>query len=361
MFLSPCRFDLIAKYLYVKSKDKNLNTDFYKELYHKHFITFNGCKELPDITRGEKGITKNNIDDFINSFDNLIENIKKNGFDERFPIPIGNNGVIINGAHRLVTSYYYNIIPKTININEDGNTGYNYRFFLNRTSNPYLEGKYADTMALEYINHNPNVRTMVIYPVAYDIIKLNKIIEIIKKYGNIYYHKIIKLDANGINNLIKEMYRSEEWIGGMFPNGWSPGGKAQRCISDNPLVYISIVMNDINKCIELKEKCREVYNMGKHSLHMSDYTSDTYRISSSLLNKNSLEFLNNGSNDISEPRKKLLLDYFNNNQNNKDDIIITEINDKINSITINEDDEKLYNPDNFYYFNSYKIYKDIKL
>ena len=131
MLLHPSRFDLMAKYLYVKSIDKNLNTDFFKELYHKHFVTFNGCKELPDNTIGEIGIAKNNIDDFINSFDKLIKNLKKNGYDERFPIPIGNNGIIVNGAHRLVASYYFNITPKFINLNEEGNVGYNYSFFLN--------------------------------------------------------------------------------------------------------------------------------------------------------------------------------------------------------------------------------------
>ena len=93
---------------------------------------------------------------------------------------------------------------------------------------------------------------------------------------------------------------------------------------------------------------------------MSDYISDTYRISSSLLNKNSIDFLNNSSNDIDTNKKKLLIDYFNNNENNKDEILITEINDdKINYIKINEDDEKLYNPINFYYINGFKIYKDI--
>ena len=45
---------------------------------------------------------------------------------------------------------------------------------------------------------------------------------------------------------------------------------------------------------------------------MSDYSSDTYRISSSLLNSNSIHFLNNGTNDISETTKKLLLNYFKN-------------------------------------------------
>ena len=80
------------------------------------------------------------------------------------------------------------------------------------------------------------------------------------------------------------------------------------------------------------------------------------------MNINSIEFLNNGTNDIDSNKKELLMDYFNNNENNKNDILITEINDnKINSIKINEDDEKLYNPINFYYYNGYKIYKDIKL
>ena len=311
--LPGCRFDLMAKYLYMLSIDKNLKTDFFKELYIKHLITFNGCKELPDTSRGESGIAKNNVNDFIISFNNLIENLKKNGYDERFPIPIGNNGIIINGAHRLVASYYFNITPKIINLNEEGNVGYNYSFFLNRNGNPKLEEKYADTMALEYVKHNPNVRTMIIYPVAFEVNKLQKVIEIINKYGYIYYHKLVGLNVNGINNLIKEMYRGEEWIGGMFPNGWSPGGKAERCVGNNPVVYISIVMNDVEKCVELKEKCRQIFNIGKHSLHMSDYNSDTYRISSCLLNSNSIHFLNNGSNDISESTKNLLKTYFENN------------------------------------------------
>ena len=249
-----------------------------------------------------------------------------------------------------------------ISLNEEGNVGYNYSFFLNRNGNPKLEEKYADTIALEYVKHNPNLRTMIIYPVAFEVNKIREVIEIINKYGYIYYHKLIVLNVNGINNLIKEMYRGEEWIGGMFPNGWSPGGKAERCIGNNPLVYISIVMNDVEKCVELKEKCRQIFNIGKHSLHISDFTIDTYRISSSLLNINSIDFLNNGTNDIDSNKKELLIDYFNSNENNKDDILIIEMNDdKINYIKINEDDEKLYNPINFYYFNGYKIYKDIKL
>ena len=63
---------------------------------------------------------------------------------------------------------------------------------------------------------------------------------------------------------------------------------------------------DLDKLVELKNKCRELYNFGKHSLHMSDYSEDTFRIASSLLNQNSIDFLNNGTNNLSEQTKNTL-------------------------------------------------------
>jgi hypothetical protein len=165
--------------------------------------------------------------------------------------------------------------------------------------------------------------------------------------------------------LIKEIYRGENWIGGLFPPGWSPGGKAERCIGQGPAIYISICMNDVNKCVELKEKCRDLFRIGKHSLHISDYTSDTWRISTALLNNNSINYLNNGTNEIREERKKMLKNYFDNVNKNKefdkDDYLITDISNKISYIKMYDDDEKLYNPQNYYYINGYKIYKDIVL
>ena len=194
------------------------------------------------------------------------------------------------------------------------------------------------------------------------------------------------LTVQGVNNLIKEQYRGEEWIGGLFPKGWSPGGKASRCVlanGVNPVLYISICMNDVNKCIELKEKCRGLYNLGKHSLHMSDYTEDTFRISSALLNKNSVHFLNNGTNDISNETKKLLEKYF--KQDITEDYCLTSSlilemyglrkandidylhkdDDKLDGFGVHSGewlthygiakDEIIYNPDNYFYFNGLKF------
>ena len=308
--ISPCRFDLMAKYLYIKAKDKQLTTNFFKELYHQHLVTFNNCTELPDLTRGETAISKSGIEDYYKNFDLLLKNLINNGFDPKYSIPIGNNNVIINGAHRLMICYYYNIIPKTVKFNKPGNTDYDYKFFLERKGNPPLNSIYADTMALEYIKHNQNIRCMILYPIVYGSNKVNQIFNIIRQYAYIYYSKIVNLSNNGVNNLIKEAYRGEAWIGGLFPTNNNSASKAKFCTANEPTIYISICMNDLSKCVELKEKCRALFGLGKHSLHMSDYIKDTYRISSSLLNANSIHFLNNGTNNITAPTKQLLANYF---------------------------------------------------
>jgi hypothetical protein len=320
MKIYPERFDLIAKYLYIKYYEKKIKCDFYIELYHKHLLTFNNCSEPVDPNLPNQKL-KQNISNFINSFNFLINDMKNNGFNEKYPIPLGKNNIIINGSHRLMVSYYFNINPTFINIENNGSKNYNFNFFANRKKGfPNLDLIYTDTIALEYIKHNKNLRAMVIYPIANH---KNNIFNIINQYGYIYYMKRINLNYVGVNNLIKELYRGEEWIGGLFPKGIS--NKTRKCITNKlfPTILILISMNDIKKLIELKEKCRKKFNLGKHSLHMTDYQEDTYRVGCSLLNKNSIHFLNYGTNDIADNSKNLLIRYFNEIKNEPEDYCIT--------------------------------------
>jgi len=64
--MSPTRFDLMGKYLYVKFKDKKVLTDFYVELYSKHIESMNGYRELP--------YAKSGISEFLSEFNKLILN-----------------------------------------------------------------------------------------------------------------------------------------------------------------------------------------------------------------------------------------------------------------------------------------------
>lgn len=310
--ISPKRFDLIAKYIYIKFKARNIKTSFYYDLYHAHMKTFNNCWEYPG--------TKTNIKEFITAFDKLINSIEKDGFNKKFPIPLGVNNLIVNGAHRLMICYYYNKVPLFVREKKVA-TSYNYMFFLKRKQFLNLDRFYSDYMALEYIKLNPKIRCMIVYPNVYHLNKLENIKQIINNYGYLYYHKEVNLNEKGQNNLIKELYRGERWIGGLFPRATT--GKTPLVKGNNPTVMLLIHMNDLSKLVEMKNKCRALFNKGKESLHMSDFTHDTFRISASLLNKNSVHFLNNGTNDISYKSKQLLSNYFKKVGENNEDFCLT--------------------------------------
>jgi hypothetical protein len=90
----------MLKYMLVKSIDTKLQTSFYEDAYRNHLEVWNGCVEYDNPN-------KNNYLKFRDSFTDIIESIKVNGYSENAPaIPaIGNN--VLNGAHRLAACLYY--------------------------------------------------------------------------------------------------------------------------------------------------------------------------------------------------------------------------------------------------------------
>ena len=147
-------------------------------------------------------------------------------------------------------------------------------------------------------------------------------------------------------------------------------------------------MNDVNKTIDMKNKCRSLFNKEKNSLHMTDFQKDTFRVASTLLNDNSIHFLNNKKKAISNKMQQHLNIYFQKvNELNKDDFCVTSsgILDMYGLRAANDIDylhysdldiglkyisphkEKwlsyyhthkhdiIYNPENYFYFNGFKF------
>jgi hypothetical protein len=231
---------------------------------------------------------------------------------------------------------------------------------------------------------------MILYPKSYtnNGYDENILENIIKSYGHIYYKKTVNLNKNGLRNLIKECYRNEKWIGGMFPTNELADDKTTLCFDNAPVTIYLVHMNVLNETISMKEKCREQFNIGKNSLHISDFQNDTFRIASSLLNDNSIQFINNVNTDnISGNLKQNISNYCKNIINNKDDYCITssaildiyglrESKDldylhysdfNINIYNISPHKDKwlsyyhthihniIYNPENYFYFNGVKF------
>lgn len=92
-FLVSNRIDLICKLFYIECREKRADMTFAKELYTEHLRAFS------EGTFTEPGNEeKNTIEKYFSSFDRLIDDIKKNGFDvSKSVIPISDNGVILDG------------------------------------------------------------------------------------------------------------------------------------------------------------------------------------------------------------------------------------------------------------------------
>ena len=341
-YFTNSRFDLMAKLLYLKY----YNFQFYIDLYKYHINTFNLAWEHPG--------KKVNINDFINSFNQLIISFKNNGYLENKPISIGKNGVIINGAHRLVISYYNNITPIFKFSERDGCNSYNYDFFSNRNNYwkrdksiyPNLDIKYSDTMALEYLNIKSNIRPLIFFPITYQNFEKNKpnILKIFNKYGNIYYFKKIKYKELQLKNLIAESYRGEKWIGGIFPND-SCGGKLKLSYKDDYTLFYLFEFYNLNDAVKMKTEIRNILKFEKHSLHIPDTLEESFRIASCILNINSLSFLNY----TLTPKDKDILTNLFKIKNESDLCWDLELNQKIN------DKDIINNPDKYFYINGYKI------
>lgn len=99
--LSKYRFDIFVKYYYVKSYIENYDLSEATKIYLSHIKAFNNFYE-PD---GRK----NSSNDFIKSFNYLIDNIKSCNNLDKTTIPLSTTGIPIDGAHRIAVSLYFNL------------------------------------------------------------------------------------------------------------------------------------------------------------------------------------------------------------------------------------------------------------
>ena len=124
--ISKYRYDVFIKYYYVQAYIINKKYDLAKEIYLNHIKSFNNFIE-PDGRKTDKK-------DFIQNFNNLIDNIKSEGIDKTV-IPITKNGEIIDGAHRLSIALYLNLKIQFA-IFDLLDTNYSKEFFVKRGFNP---------------------------------------------------------------------------------------------------------------------------------------------------------------------------------------------------------------------------------
>lgn len=276
--VSPQRADLMAKYIYAKHREWQTSCQFGRNIYYYHLKVWHRFYEENPI--------KQTFTDFKLAFDNLLDSIKNGGFNSSYAIPLGENGVICNGAHRVTSCLLYN---KDIAVDRNPTwwgDSYNFDFFKEQG----LATKYLDAMALQYCELKPDSYIMVIFPSAVGY--HNEIEQIINTYAKIVYKKNITFTDKGGLNFIRTAYDKESWIkdGGAY-------NKARACfpkklLHRNPARVYLLQSDNLDLIKICKSQIRALFNISHDSVHSNDTHKEAIVLARSLFNRNSIHFLN---------------------------------------------------------------------
>jgi len=282
-FLSHKRFDLAFKLFYLDELSDR--EDLAKKIYKEHIRAFSLGKYTEP---GDKN--KRNINDFYSAFNRTFNNIKENGFDNNKTLIVSSpSGDIANGAHRVASSIFLKKKVEFIKL-KTFDQDYDYKFFKDRRVNE----SHMDEAAKKFIKFSDNSYVAFIWPSAngHDS-------SIEKKIPNIVYRKNIKLNINGAHNLLSQIYFKEPWLGDIYNNYAGAKVKVLECFKNtNSLRVIVFQADSIKDVLRIKESIRRIFNIGKHSIHITDTKEEAIRTSNLVLNNSAIKFLN-----FSKPNK----------------------------------------------------------
>lgn len=164
-----------------------------------------------------------------------------------------------------------------------------------------------DTIMLEYIKCRPNTMILTLWKPAFP--GIDEFIKLLEKDGNVYYVKVFNLTESGIRNLMFSYYdefsidAAIEFIGKKMKYIDTTDNGNQVCfiafdnvknklISGQGAPYKRFLRSAILDIMKNKDK---LFDSEKHTgndmLHINDHFYQTIEYSQTMLNKNSLEFM----------------------------------------------------------------------
>ena len=268
------RFDIGFKLLYLLGR--GLCDETSKKIYLKHISALTGGTMTEP---GDK--TKSGAKEFLKRFNDLGERIDKIGFDPKISqIPLGVNGVALNGAHRISHLLHKNLFGYAV-INQVEEPNYSSNFF----KRAGMQIEELDWAANALVYALKDARLFVIWPKAND-----HVTEIKQAFNEIIYERKILTNLFGLNNIVRNVYLNETWAQEL--KGIQE--KAFYCSSGKETEQLTILVvkgNNDEENRKLKDKIRIKLKLNNHSIHSSDDHLESIRLSRTLFNENFIEII----------------------------------------------------------------------
>ncbi len=271
------RLDLAFKLVYLNMR--NYHASYAEELYKDHIRAFT-LGTFHEYGNEEK----NNFEQYLLDFKDISENIENHGFDStQTIIPISRDGSILNGAHRLACAIFHDKEVSCVEL-APSPPQYNYECFYKRgVSITNLE-----VAVNHFIQTANNVYLAFIWPTA-----TGKDKEIESIFSKIVYKKEVLLNLNGAHNLLSQIYAGEEWLGSIENNFRGLDAKRNKCFTNSKhLRVIAFQSDSLLDTLRMKEQIRALFNVGKHSIHITDTKEEALTMSQIIFNENGIHFLN---------------------------------------------------------------------
>lgn len=284
--LTPYRFDIVAKVLYAKHREKGISSRFATALYAEHLRVWNDLHELEP--------PKHGIDAYLDSFHRILDSIREEGFDrEKSVVPVGRSLSPINGSHRIAACVLHGKDVSCRVMDEGLEThNYNYLYFRNRETHVPggLAPAWQDAIALEYCRLKAETYAVLVFPSA--VGRHREILDVLLAHGHVVYEKEFFLGPAARLNLIRCVYAGETWLG-TAQNGYNgANAKASLCFaSDGPLRFFVFETHDPQDAVRAKAGIRALFGIDKSAVHINDSHEETIRVAEALLNANSVHFL----------------------------------------------------------------------
>ena len=282
------RIDVIAKYMYLFFWDKSIPSDLAYEIYKEHINIFSMGRYVEPGSESKKS-----FDAFLTEFQTLFEDLKANGFDaEKSVVPVGCDGALLNGGHRCAASLYLGLDIDILKLLERPGSFYNYQYFQKRQ----MKQSSLDFLAYHYsVLTNRNIYLICLWPKAVKENCGEAVDKIIESKTNVVLKKSIRLTWNGLKILMQALYGHQDWVGNAANNYSGIDGKVNACYSDDDTWFYCVEGGTLEETLKLKDEIRDVFNIGKHSVHITDTKEETLNALRLILNENGVNFMNNGN------------------------------------------------------------------
>ncbi len=278
--LTHNRLDVAIKLVFLEGLNRGSKRA--EELYREHIRLFTlGSFKEP----GNEA--KNSIEDFVESFKKLALELRDSGFDaDKSLVPLGMDGTILNGAHRVAASIFHGVPVKGVYL-PLSDSMYDYRFFLSRG----MDVDNVEVAVTKFLEVRENCFIACVWPRAE-----GRDDSLDGIFPNIVYKKRINLSLSGAHNVLSEVYAEEPWLGPEEEGFPGVKGKLMECFTGSAPLRVYVFQADsLDEVVGIKERVRELFRVGKHSVHITDTHEESVRIGRVLLNANSLHFMEHGT------------------------------------------------------------------